>query len=217
MLDRKYTINLTMNIFALIVAMLQFIPNISDQIKRVFLFIMIGLLLIFFIINLCLKKGVRRNRMISKGLFVLENTKTRAVLFGGDLSWTEDYIRTITEIKDNGKAVEIYFPMNKIKETNQNARRIIQDRIAQLKACEAKVFYYEMDAGLRCIITDPDNLEDMKLLVVKRLRNIHASPNKNRYHVKVYKWDNAVEREICIPYLSCYNLINNGKYEFVLR
>ncbi len=191
----------------------QMIPQIPDNVKRWVLESVIFILIIFLIVILILyfKKRtiIKRKKLIKRGNILLSNTQHSAILFGGDLSWVEDYLETLEKIIRDGKVVEVYFPEEKYNNASIEAQNAFTERIKKLQKIQANVFCFKNDIGLRCIIIDPETFpptDNLKILVSKRLKRNNNSL-KNKYNSVYINSSSPENKERAISYLANYLLI----------
>jgi hypothetical protein len=185
--------------FADIITVISFLLLLfSDLTYIVKIFIVLAV--IFWLLGRILGKNSIKNRekTISIGKNVIRNTKNLVVLFGGDLSWTEDYQKELKNLIENGKTVEIVYPNSKLDNNNQ-----MENRLTILKNINAKLFYTENDTGLRCIISDPflESKNDFVLYVADRLK---SKSEEFKYSTSVYKF--STDEVICNTFYKFYEL-----------
>ena len=204
-------------ILSLFGIVLQLLPSINDNVKTGFLIVAIILLIATLIMSYFSRRIVNRKRLIATGRRYIQNTTEKVVLFGGDLSWTEDYIDVLKKIKDNGKLVEVYFPKTKYGTLNENAKKSLHERLKLLEGIQVPVRCSQYDSGLRCIIVDPDTFghnDDMKLFAAKRIKN-DDKLSATKYHLHVYKYSDEANREICKSFIANYILLQKCCEDFV--
>lgn len=195
-----------------IIAFITQLTDLNQIAKNVLLVISVASLLFMFGVSFFKGDTVKRKRLIKTGNEIILNTREKLVLFGGDLSWTSDYIESIRTIKGENKEIEIYFPHSKYANSEYN--EAFFDRIIELREAGAKVFSVEHDYGLRCIIVDPDSFntnENMEIMITTRICRNRDNDLRNKYSLKHLKYSNKYQRDICKSYITNYNYIKNGK------
>ena len=101
---------------------------------------------------------VSRAQMIQIGKNLITGAKRKVVLFGGDMSWADDYEGA--KITSEGKKVVIVC-------AKSNGHKVRRNK-AILESCDSDFLELEVDLGLRAMIIDPDHIEDSILFLVKR-------------------------------------------------
>jgi hypothetical protein len=185
--------------FADIVTVISFLLLLFSDLTCI-LKIFIFLTVLFWLLSRILGKNSVKNRdkTISIGKNVIRNTKNLVVLFGGDLSWTEDYKTELKKLIENGKTVEIVYPDSKLINNSQ-----MENRLVLLKNINAKLFYTENDIGLRCIISDPflENKNDFVLYIADRIK---SNSEEFKYSTSVYRF--STDEVICNAFYKFYEL-----------
>lgn len=192
-------------------AIIGFICSLTDRIPELIskiLFILAWICLLILIFSNWNRRTVIRRKMIKKGNDILQNVESKAVLFGGDLSWCDDYLETLKKLLDNNKIVEVYFPATKLyNASNSYAEEMLMQRIDRLAHIGAKIYMINNDYRMRCIITDPEgigNHEKTKVLLSDR-RKIKRNEEKNRYKIEFVTY--RENQEVCKMIITVYNLI----------
>lgn len=204
-------INKMLNLLSIVGVSCQFISSIPEFINNILLGLTLVCLIIFIFFNID-KKEVTRKKMIKKGKKVLSNISTKAILFGGDLSWTDDYIDTIKQLLDNNKRVEIFFPESKLTNaTNATAKDHLMERIDKLAGAGAEIYKMKSDYYIRCIIADPDitfHHDKMNILLADRIRRDTSGQNRDKYRIEHIDLKN--NQEICKMLIHTYNIIKES-------
>lgn len=150
-----------------------------------------------------------KNRMI--------NSIGKVVMFGGDLSWADDYAKTITTITNNSQEVEIFFPLEKIG----NAKRSVIDRfdksVVTLKKAGAVIYCSEKDYHLRCTLIDVNpGQENRDLCVIssKRTRRDASNQKNNTYITIMLDYKNDEDRMMCDSFYRNYCLMKELSSEY---
>ena len=151
---------------------------------------------------------------------LLSNVKSKVVLFGGDLSWANDYIEGISLLAKENKEIEIYFPITKFASMSKERRKEFDDRITSLRQVGAKVFSIPKDYGLRCIMVDPDfsdSNKHMQVMITERLESDLKNKNRNKYITQSFAYDiekrgHDNDRNICMSLKIVYNGIKKEEY-----
>lgn len=211
------TFDFFVNIITIISLLLQLVPKISQYVKNVLLIIISLFIIILIIIKIINRENILRPKMIKKGKKLICNAIEKVVLFGGDLSWKSDYMDCIAEIIKNSKIVEVYVPRDKIESSSKKAKSELVKRMNELKKNGAKVYLIKKDYGLRLIMTDPhtyNNLENMEIMLIKRLFRDPENNNRNKYRIKELKYINNTDKDECNILVNIYSLILENIKEF---
>lgn len=194
-----------------IIAFITQLTDLNDIAKKVLLFASVLSLFALLLVSILKKDIVSRNKIIKTGNSIILNTKDKLVLFGGDLSWANDYINSIKILKRENKIIEIYFPQSKYENCTDNEDFF--NRIIDLKEAGARVYSLKNDYGLRCIISDPDSYnsnDNMEIMITDRIYRNKSNTMKNKYSLKHLKYSNKYQRNICKSYITNYNYIKNN-------
>jgi hypothetical protein len=133
------------------------------------------------------QRPVGRDAMIHTGRRLIIDVKKEAIMFGGDMSWANDYEEAIRSATGRGKRVRVLYPRSDTPKVRRN-EQILSDAGADLLPTP-------IDSGLRAILVDPEDSKDALLYVVSRtLRSgavpvqegEHGSETNYRYLAKVY-------------------------------
>lgn len=182
----------------------RFIPYIA--------YLVIFLSIISIIINIVVKEKsvyprpklvqLTKNRMI--------NSTGKIVLFGGDLSWADDYVDTITTITDNSQVVEIFFPLEVIANAKRSVISRFEKRVCALKKAGATVYSTVEDYHLRCTLIDVDSGPENENLCVISCKRVYKDPlntASNKYQVDILENANEAERAMCNSFYRNYCLV----------
>lgn len=132
-------------------------------------------------------RPVGRDAMIHTGRRLIRNTKREAIMFGGDMSWANDYEEAIRSTTSSGKRIRILYPKSEAPQVRRNEQI--------LREAGAELFPTPIDSGLRALLVDPEDSKDALLYVVSRtLRRgavpvqvgEHGSESNYEYLAKVY-------------------------------
>ncbi len=175
---------LILDIFAIPGFAIQFIEEVPIGWK-IFLWIISGIsfavlaILIFYD-----KKIITRKKLINKGKKILNNINQKAVLFGGDLSWKNDYIENICQLLKNTKEIEIIIPKDKIETHNRLAKTKLIADIKELKNLGAEIYITNTDLNMRGFIIDPESTHaniKTHILFAKKVSTHSKTQDKNKY------------------------------------
>ena len=202
------------NISSLIALILQLIDT-PDKGQSFTAKIVIFLLIVNLIIFVIGGNKYRKKRLIKKSKKLMKNATESVVMFGGDLSWTNDYKVTIQTLTNNGKIVEVMFPEPKIKDFNTSAKNRFNENIKTLMDIGVKVYYTEEDFKLRCTIIDRDSRypEDMKVISSKRIS--YHERDKHKYRVHFYQNCKDSEKDFCNLYQDVYISMKKHRKEYI--
>lgn len=207
MLEHKYSL------YASTVSIVGFILqlfNVNIYIKNIILFISIISLVILVLITLYTSGQKKRKQLMNFGNKIILSTKEKVVLFGGDLSWTNDYLQSIQIVCAENKKVEIFFPNSKYENCDKDE---LLNRIISLQKAGAVVYSYNNDFGLRCILLDPDSFntnDHMEIMLTERTYRHQSNTLKNKYIMKHLKYSNASQKDICKSYIANYYYIKKA-------
>ena len=162
------------------------------------------------IVNQKKKNVFTRKVLVSYTQELMYNSRGKVVMFGGDLSWTEMYIETITYLTNNNQDVEIIFPLSKIKNAKKSVIMRFEKNIKQLKNAGAKIYCTENDYHLRCTLVDIGAERDnsvLKIISSKRIFTDINNQNKNKYKTYLFENSNPNDKIICESFYQNYELI----------
>ena len=145
------------------------------------------------------------------------NATGKIVMFGGDLSWADDYIDTITRITDDNQIVEIFFPMDVLINAKRSVISRFEKRVVALKKAGAVVYSTAEDYHLRCTLVDIDpghENEHLCIISSKRLRKHTSNPEENTYQVSILENANEEDHSICNSFYRNYCLIKKLSSEY---
>lgn len=111
---------------------------------------------------------VGRSAMIDTGKRLISGAKSEVVMFGGDMSWANDYAESIRAVTNRGKSVRVVFPNSQAPKVLQNARTLTE--------AGAELIPTGVDSGLRAILVDPQDYRDALLYVANRTLRRGAPP-----------------------------------------
>lgn len=196
-----------------IIAFITQLTNLNTIAKMILLVISVISLICLVVISFLKNDVVSRRKLIEEGNKIILNTKDKLVLFGGDLSWVDDYIASIKLMNKENKNIEVYFPESKYENCENNEEFL--NRIIELSKAGAKVYSLNNDFGLRCIIIDPDTYssnDNMEIMITDRISRHVKDHNKNKYNFKHLKYANRTQKNICKSYITNYNYVKNNIY-----
>ena len=105
------------SIIALATQCIDFAPAYSKVIEYVAITV-IGLSIISLVIDIVNQKKknkFKRSAIVKETQRLMINSTGKIVMFGGDLSWAENYLATIAYLSNNNQIVEIIFPKEKLR------------------------------------------------------------------------------------------------------
>ena len=135
-------------------------------------------------------QAVGRGTMVKTERWLIENIKTEAIMFGGDMSWASDYEEAVRSACNLGKKVRVLYPQSDAIKVRRNAQI--------LAAAGAELIPTLVDSGLRGLLIDPQDSKDALLYVAtRRLRTgaipvqlgEHGSEDVYEYVAQVYAMD----------------------------
>ena len=186
------------------------LTTVNDIIKNIILYISIFSLIVLILITLFNNDTIKREKLMHYGNKLILSTREKVILFGGDLSWTDDYIDSIKTLCEEHKQVEIFFPKSKYDNFDNNESMI--NRIILLQEAGATIYSFEKDFGLRCILLDPDSFntnDHMEIMITDRVYRHENNPMKNKYTLKHLKYINDKQKNICKSYIANYYYLKN--------
>ncbi len=145
------------------------------------------------------KVAYGRDKLIEKGKTLIKNTKSKAVLFGSDLSWAKDYLTEIEKVIDSGKEVIIFYPATeKIK---------AGDNIKKLESLGVSVRSTPVDLGLRVILLEPDNPNDTIVFLTNKVLN-EKNLDKNPYIYTSETFNAKNDHVVVNSFTKIYHIVN---------
>lgn len=194
-----------------IVALLLQCLGVSGTWLRFIAYVVIGLSVLCIVISIVTKrKTFKRKKLIQLTTNRMINSRGKIVMFGGDLSWADDYLDVITKVTNNSQIVEIIFPLEKIKDSKQSVKTRFEKKIQALKKAGAVIYSSAEDYHLRCTLIDVDpgrENEDLCVISSKRVRTDVLNFNNNKYQVNILEHAKAEERALCDSFYRNYCLI----------
>lgn len=167
------------------------IPPINFLISGLAVVIVVLIIIMLLILR---RKGGKteygRQDLIRTGQDLIRRTKSMAILFAGDMSWTDDYISPINEAFRNGKKIEIFYFDSGKEKVRINAER--------LSNAGATLIGLKNDPVLRATLIDPDDPDNSVLFLPKRTikgdpKIIHngepGTDNDSAYLARIQKRD----------------------------
>ena len=177
------------------------------------------IVIFLFVISMGITIHNRRRTIVSRSkLMNITNSKMmnsigKVVLFGGDLSWVDDYAKTIKNLTDSAKIVEVFFPKEKTINAKPDVLEQFNTRVERLKLAGAKVYCTDTDYHLRGTLINVEHRE-MHIILSKRVNNSFSNPNKNRYHLTLLHSEKSEDQAMCNAFLLSYRAIKNECIEY---
>lgn len=174
------------------------------------------IVIIFFILSIIIsvvfkeKTVFTRDKLVDITKKLMVNSTGKIVMFGGDLSWADDYEEVIKKLTNNNQVVEIIFPMEKIVNSKRSVITRFEKRVATLKNAGAKIYCSEIDYHLRCTLIDVEpgrENEDLCVISSKRVYRDPSGTNQNKYQTNILRNSNNNERALCNSFYRNYYLI----------
>lgn len=208
------------NIITIIALAIQCFP-----IPDIFQYIIAGVLIFIALLGLILdiifdKKHntLNRKNLVNVTVDLMRNSRGKVVMFGGDLSWSEDYLAAIKYLTDANQTVEVFFPYEKLhKNTKNSVKTRFEKNIKKLTDAGAIIRYTENDYHLRCTLIDIDaslDNDDFTVISSKRIKKDAKDENKNQYHVVVLKNSTPEDKMLCDAFYRNYLLIYEISKEY---
>lgn len=175
-------------------------------------YVVIGLSVLCIIINIITKKKaiLKRSELIQITKNRMINSTGKIVMFGGDLSWTDDYLDVITKITNNSQVVEIIFPLEKIESAKRSVITRFEKNVQALRQAGAVIYSSDQDFHLRCTLIDVEpgkENEDLCVISSKRVYRDASNPINNKYQVNILENSKIEERALCNSFYRNYCLI----------
>lgn len=214
MKKEKFT-QLILDFFSIPGFAIQFIDNICFPLKLFFLVFSAVCFIILMVLTFYDKKRISRKRLIKKGKKILNNTHQKVVLFGGDLSWKQDYLEDIINLLKGAKIVEIIIPKEKLQTSNKLARKKIMNDIKEFKSFGADIYVIDTDLNMRGFIVDPEsNFANIKthMLFAKKISTITKNENRNKYSFQ--ELNSEKDREIFAIIYNLYKQLITSAIKF---
>ena len=200
-------------IIALIIQCID-VPDSLSQFVPFIAYVVIALVIISIIVNIISKRKsvLTRDQLVEITKNRMINSTGRIVMFGGDLSWTDDYTDTITKLTSNSQIVEIIYPLEKINNAKQSVKTRFEKNVQSLKQAGANIYCTEKDYHLRCTLIDVEieqENENLTIISSKRVYKNISKPNKNKYQTNILNYPNNDERSLCTSFYLNYRLIRD--------
>lgn len=161
--------------------------NIPPFFKFIVTIIFICALLYYLYIFISKCRTYSREKRIKKVSEFIMNSKNKIVFFGGNLSWTNDYIRCIREKILEGNSVDIYYDNNSNMSTD--AIEDLNNCIELLRKNGCNVYKLDDCYSLRCIISDAFNeSNDTTAIIIKKAKR-SIDITKNRYKISYFNFN----------------------------
>ncbi len=175
-------------------------------------YIVIVLLILSIILRVVTRKKsiFTRTELINATKERMINSTGKVVMFGGDLSWADDYLDVIATLTNNSQIVEIIFPLEKIINAKKSVITRFEKQVQKLKAAGATIYSSEEDFHLRCTLIDVGpghENEDLCVISSKRIHTDKSDPDKNKYQANILHYKYYEERALCSSFYLNYDLI----------
>ena len=154
------------------------------------------------------KAIVCRSKLMSKTKSYMSNSHNTIVLFGGDLSWADDYADTIKQVTGNAQIVEVIYPEEKFYSARADVLEQFNKRVEKLKWAGAKVYSTKHDYHFRGTLVNVGE-SDMQIILSKRVYQNFSTPSKNKYHFCLLSSDIPEEHALCNAFLLSYRSIRS--------
>lgn len=102
-----------------------------------------------------------RQEIIAAGRAIIGDAHEAVVMFGGDLSWAEDYEQAIAAKRDEGKEVTVVYPAAR-------SGRNVDRNVRLLRKVGARVIATSVECRPFGILIDPEHRTDSRFLVTRR-------------------------------------------------
>lgn len=145
------------------------------------------------------------------------NSTGKVVMFGGDLSWADDYIDVITKLTNNSQVVEIIFPLEKIEKSKQSVITKFEKQVQALRQAGAIIYSSTEDYHLRCTLIDIEpgrENEDLCVISSKRIYTDESDSNNNKYQTNIVEYAKKEERALCNSFYRNYCLIKQQSSQY---
>lgn len=175
-------------------------------------YVVICLSLMSIIIAICTKEKTiyKRNKLIELTKKRMINSSGKVVMFGGDLSWANDYIDVIKKLTSNTQVVEIIFPLEKIVNAKSSVIKRFENQVELLQNAGAIIYSTEKDYHLRCTLIDVEpgkENEDLCVISSKRISTHESNPDENKYQTNILCYANDKDRSMCNSFYRNYCLV----------
>jgi heme exporter protein D len=157
---------------------------------------------------------VRRKTVIRRGKQIIQSAHSKIVLFGGDLSWTDDFLALLGRVSSEGIQIEVIYPLERYDNLTSEAKSHFAQRLDNLREAGASIYNIQLDIGLRCILVDPDTVhlpEHMRLLITNRISKNLDNPQNNKYQALLLAYSDIRQKHLCIAYLAHYRLMQQSR------
>lgn len=176
-------------------------------ITAIVVLILSGSVLLFLIISdiiklINLKNGIKKKKRIKKAISFIYNSSPRFALYGGNLSWANDYKEALKQRINEGVKIEVYY--DNIINYNIQARNSLNNNISILKEIGCEVYQLNKVYGLRCILCFSQ--DDSAITQIYEVKKIKATKKnkKNKYLVTTVKQDQ--DPHLIQNYTAIYNM-----------
>jgi len=193
---------------------MQALSEQNDYVKYLGVAVVAGTMIAAFAHGIKSRTVVSRKTMIKRGRQIILSAQSKVVLFGGGLSWANDYLPELKKVSDDGIAIEVVYPLERYNAFSADAKKHFSQRLEALKHVGAQIYSVQLDMGLRCILVDPDSghrPDHMKILIANHISKHHSKSDKNRYHAMLLSYDNPRQKDLCVSYLSHYCLLQESR------
>lgn len=192
---KKNVMEIIVSISGMLGLILQFVDGIDNTYKIIIFIVFTIAFIITFILSIIENKSISKYNRIKKSNKFILNAYNEIILFGGNLSWTDDYRDCIKKKIDLNCIVKVYYDKRSHQESKQ-ALSNLESRIKTLRDIGCEVNELNDNFNLRCTISDPDNKADSFKVLMIRKNKEDINPNNNRYAVTYA--DNKTNKELSI-------------------
>lgn len=199
------------NFSTLIALVLQCLDIQKPWVKYI-AYVVIGLSILSILLAICTRQKTiyKRNKLIELTKKRMINSRGKVVMFGGDLSWANDYIDVIKKLTNNSQVVEIIFPLDKIVNAKSSVIRRFDNQVKLLQNAGATIYSTEEDYHLRCTLIDVEpgkENEDLCVISSKRISTDESNPDENKYQTNILCYANRADRSMCNSFYRNYCLV----------
>lgn len=145
--------------------------------------------------SLIIKKGLTHEEMITWGKKFLTNVTTNCIIYGGDLSWFNDFNPELNHLIQESKKITIYIPTSKLdfaRSTPCSSDNSMLARLDTLINMGIHIYLYEItDYHLRSTIINCDDNganADSKIYFAEKVLSTDSSQKDKHYNITILNY-----------------------------
>lgn len=148
----------------------------------------LGFLILFgvVVIRISERNIVSRKKLVNETISLLKSATNSIVMFGGDLTWIDDYFDVLRKLRQESQRIEIYSSKQKVNNMNNEALKKFNNSVKKLSTIDIKVRLTDKDTDLRCTIINVDKGADAVFLFSRRA---YTHKEKTKYTFELFSRD----------------------------